>query len=292
MGFFQKQGINLEFTELQSGSTAQDALIGGSVDLVDSASTEVAAAVAKGIPLMAVEDTVNMTLEVCARKDFMDKQGITPNSTLQQKMAAFKGASLAITGPGAVSDRALRWMLQKYGGLNPDLDTQIVQVGGATALLGAINQDRVQGFLQSPPNCEQSVAQGASEVLVPPSEVPEFKNYVHEVLYTSSDWASAHKDLLTRAATAVAMGNNFIIAYPDQAIALLQKDFSSVDPQIVNDTLRQIVFPQVPRDGRMTPDMWSATNTVLVESGLTNQPLDTADGTVWTNAYLGDASLQ
>src|SRR5687767_7708437 len=41
MNFFEYLGVRVEFVELQSGATARQALVGGSVDLVDSASTEV-----------------------------------------------------------------------------------------------------------------------------------------------------------------------------------------------------------------------------------------------------------
>ena len=40
--FFGYQGLKTEFVELQSGATALQAIVGGSIDLVDSASTEVA----------------------------------------------------------------------------------------------------------------------------------------------------------------------------------------------------------------------------------------------------------
>ncbi len=287
MGYFQKLGVELEYVELQSGATAQQAIIGGSVDMTDSASTEIAAAVAKGVPLIAIQNTVMQTLELCVRKDWVDKAGVTPSSSLQDRIKSLKGATLAITGPGSVSDRALRWLLQKYGGLDPNNDTTITQVGGAGAMPGALQQGRIQGFLLSPPNC----AQGQGVVLVKPSDVPEFKNYVHEVLYTSKDWAAKNKDAATRTATALSMGNNYLLQHPDEAIALLKKDFSAVDPAVVEDAVRQVILPQIRKDGKMTPDMWNATNQVLVESGLIEQPLDTKEGGFWTNEYIGNASV-
>jgi NitT/TauT family transport system substrate-binding protein len=288
LGYFEQQGVKLEFTELQSGATAIQAIVGGSVDVVDSASTEVAAAAAQGLPVIAVQGTVNMTLEVCASKKLIDSKGVTTSSPLQQRMAVFKGTTIAITGPGAVSDNAMRWLLQKYGGLDPNRDANLVSVGGASAMSGALQQDRVQGFLLSPPNCELAAKDGSAVVLVKPSEIPEFTNYVHEVLYTTKDWANKNKDLLTKTATALSMGNNYMLQYPNESIALLQKTFNQVDPQIVADSLKTIVLPQVPKDGKMTEAMWKDTNTVLFESGLVKQPIDTKEGGIWTNEYIGN----
>ncbi len=289
MGFFKQQGLDLEFVELQSGATAQQAILGGSVDLTDSASTEVAAAVAKGVPLIAIQNTIMQTLEVCARKDWIDKAGVTPTSPLKDRIAALKGATIAITGPGAVSDRAMRWLLQKYGGLDPNKDATITQVGGAGAMPGALQQGRVQAFLLSPPNCAQAGDQGV--VLVKPNDVPEFRNYVHEVLYTSKDWVGKNKDAATRVATALSMGNNYMLQHPDESIALLQKSFSAVQPAVIEKAVREVILPQVPKDGKMTSEMWAATNQVLVESGLIDKPLDTKEGGFWTNEYIGNANV-
>ena len=289
LGYFQQQGVDLKYVELQSGATAEQAIIGGSVDVTDSASTEVAAAVGQGVPLMAIQNTVMMTLEMCARKDLMDKAGVTPSSPLKDRMAAFKGATLGITGPGAVSDRLTRWLLQKYGGLDPNKDVQITQVGGAAAMAGALQQNRIQGYLLSPPNCEQAGDQ--AEVLIKPSDVPEWQNYVHEVLYTSKDWASKNKEAATRTATAVSMGNNYLLQHPDQSIALMQKDFNSIDPKIIEAAMRNVILPAVRKDGKMSEDMWTATNTVLQEAGMIQKPLDIKEGGIWTNEYIGNANV-
>lgn len=291
MGYFEQQGIKLEFTELQSGATAIQALIGGNVDVVDSASTELAAGAAQGLPILATQGTVKMTLEVCASKEWMEKNGVGPSSPLKDRMAAFKGATIAITGPGAVSDRAMRWLLQKYGGLDPNVDTTIVQVGGFSAMPGALQQGRIHGFLLSPPTCEIAAKDGSGMVLVKPSDVPEFANYVHEVLFTTRDFAKNNRDRLTRTATAISMGNNYMLQHPKESIALLQRFFSSVDPKIVEDSVSQIILPQVPKDGKMTEADWKATNNVLLESGLIKEPIDTREGVIWTNEYIGDARV-
>ncbi len=290
-GFFAQQGVNLEFTELQSGATAQQALVGGNVDFVDSASSEVAAAFSKGVPLIAVQNTILQTQAVCVRKDFAQKAGISPSSSLQDRMKGLKGAIISITGPGSASDRGMRWLLQKYGGLDPNTDVELVQIGGSSAVLGAIEQNRIQAYLQSPPNCEISAAKGITQVLVQPSEVPEFKNYVHEVLYGSKDWATKNKEAATRTATAVSMGNNYMLQHPDESIALLKKDFNGVPPEIIDQAVRDVILPRIPKDGKMTKEMWDSTNQVLVESGQIDKPLDTKEGGFWTNEYIGNANV-
>lgn len=286
--FFGYQGLKVEFVELQSGATALQAIVGGSINLVDSASTEVASAIAKGTDLYAIQNTINMTLQVCVRKDWAQKANVTPDSPLEQRMAALKGATIGITGPGAVSDKAMRYLLTKFGSLDPNTDTTITQVGGASAMAGALDANQIQAFLLSPPNCANTKE---GEVLVEPADVPTFKNYTHEVLYGEKKWIEANEDLATRAATAISMGNNYILKYPDQALKILQAQFSKVDPSVIENAFNKTILPQVKEDGKFDSAMWENTNTVLVDAGIIDKPVDTAEGVVWTNKYIGDASL-
>ncbi len=291
-GFFEQQGLKLEFTQLETSITIVQALLGGNVDLVASASTDIGVAVEKGLDFLATEGIIKQTLQVCASKSWMESKGITPSTPLDQRMAAFKGAAIGITGPGAASDRVMRWLLTKYGKLDPNKDTEIVNVSGTTPMAGALQQNRIQAYLLSAPTCNVGVQQGYAVVLVKPDEVPEFRDYIHEVLYTRKSWADSHKDLVKRVSTAIAMGNNYILTHPDEAVSILQKDFASVDPKIVEDSVRTTIIPQVPKDGRMSEAMWKATNTVLLEAGLIQAPVDSKEGVVWTNDYIGDASVK
>lgn len=286
--FFGYQGLKVEFVELQSGATALQAIVGGSINLVDSASTEVASAVAKGTDLFAIQNTIMMTLQVCVRKDWAEKAGVTADSPLEDRMAALKGATIGITGPGAVSDKAMRYLLTKFGGLDPNTDTTITQVGGASAMSGALDANQIQAFLLSPPNCARTKE---GTVLVEPADVPTFKNYTHEVLYGEKSWIEANSDLATRAATAISMGNNYILQYPDEALKILQAQFDKVDPSIIENAFKKTILPQVREDGKFDSAMWENTNTVLVDAGIIDQPVSTDEGGLWTNKYIGDASL-
>jgi len=286
--FFGYQGLKTEFVELQSGATALQAIVGGSIDLVDSASTEVASAIAKGTGIQAIENTIMMTLQVCVRKDYAEKAGVTADSPLADRLKALKGATIGITGPGAVSDKAMRYLLIKFGGLDPNTDTTITQVGGAAAMSGALDANQIQAFLLSPPNCAQTKE---GMVLVDPTDVDTFKNYVFEVMLGSRDWIEANPEIATKAATAIAMGNNYILQYPDEALKILQAQFSKVDPSVVENAFNKTILPQVKEDGKFDAAMWDNTNTVLVDAGIIDKAVDTAEGVVWTNKYIGDASL-
>lgn len=283
MNFFGYMGVKVDYQQLQAGSTMLQAVSSGSIKMGDSASTEIASAEVKGLPLQAVENTIMMTLQVCVRKSWAKSHGVTPSSPLVDRVNALKGAKIAITGPGSVSDTIARWLLKKYTKLDPNNDVSLIQVGGAASFAPSLDANRIQAFILSAPNCQEA-KQG--EVLIQPTEVPTFKNYTHEVLYVRSDWAKKNADVATRVATAVAMGNNFIIKHPDEALKILKKKYSEVPASVVETAFKENIQPNIRPDGKFTSAMWKSTGQVLQEGGFVPKPLDTKPGGVWTNNYI------
>lgn len=291
-GFFQQQGVNVKTTQMESGTTSVQALLGGNVDVISGASQDIVAVSGKGVPLMAFVAMARMTVEFCASKAYVESKGVGPNDPLDKRMAAFKGATIAITGAGANSDRIARWLLSKYGRLDPNIDNTITAINSATGILASVQQGRVQGFIYSPPQCEIAAKEGYGISLVKPSQVPEFAQYIHLVLFSTRDWVNTHKDVAARLATAVGMANNYALAHPDEVVGIIQKDFPKVDPDVVAASLKEIVFPQVVKDGRMSREGWDATSLVLQQLGVLAQPIDTAEGGIWTNEYIGQTAVQ
>lgn len=290
--YFEKQGVRVEFAPLQTGTSAIGSLLDGSVDLTMSTSTAAAAAAAQGQPVLAIQGTANMTEQVCIRRKFMESRSVTPVAPLSQRMAAFRGAAIGALRRDNPSYRRMRWLVGKYGKINPDAAMTVVNVDDAGAMVEDIEANKIQGFLLPPPACQQAgKTRSSAEVLIKPSEIPEFKNYIHEVLVTTRDWAAGHEELATRIATSVSMGNNYLLQHPRESITLLEKDFDKLDPSVVQAAVNSVMLPQVPKDGKMTQDVWNMTDTVLVEAGILKQRVDVSEGALWTNAYLTDASV-
>jgi len=289
MNFFGFLGVDVDYQQLQAGSTMLQAVSSGSINIGDSASTEIATAAVKGLPLQAIQNTIMMTLQVCVRKAWAQSHGVTPSSPLADRVEALKGAKIAITGPGSVSDTIARWLLKKYTQLDANNDVSLIQVGGAASFAPSLDSDRVQAFILSAPNCQQAKE---GEVLIQPTEIETFKNYTHEVLYVRSDWAKKNSDIATRVATAVAMGNNFILKHPTQALEVLQKKYPQVPPSVVAKAFGDNILPNIRGDGKFSEEMWASTGQVLQEGGFIPKPLDVTEGAIWTNNYINVESAK
>lgn len=292
MNFFEYLGAEIEFVELQSGATALQALVGGSVDLVDSASTAALGSIVEGVDLLSIQATINQTLELCVSQAWAEEKGVTRESTLEERLAALEGATVGISGAGSGGDRTTRWLMSTYGGLDPNTQATVTAVGGgASGMAGALDAGQIDAFLLSPPSCQ--IANGV--VLVPPTDVPEFENYVHEVLFGTREWIEANPEPARLVATAISMGNNYIIEYPEASLAILQEGpFAEVDAAIIEDAFYEVILPQVEAvpSGLQTEDGWSDTVSVLVESEVIPEPIPFEEGTFWTNEYIDVAAAE
>jgi NitT/TauT family transport system substrate-binding protein len=285
-GYYKEHHVNLKLNTLQSGATTSQAMASGSVDVVASGAFDVAAASAKGIPFQAFVNGSGITTELCANKKFAASKGLTASSTPQQVMSAWKGATIGITGANSAPDLIVRYLLRKYGGLTPDQDVKIVALGSVGAEVQAVSRGTVDGFLQSPPGCEQSVATGNAVNVLRPSRVPGFSRTPLGVVYTTKTWAKAHGTAMGRVANATAKGDAFAIQHPDETMVILQKYFPGLNADILRDAYTNVVVPTLTKNGKMNATGWKDVSDVLVTAGSIKKPLDAKEGNLWTNSYI------
>ncbi|HEY6496078.1 MAG TPA: ABC transporter substrate-binding protein [Trebonia sp.] len=282
MNFFGYLGVKVNYSTLQSGTAMQEAVVGGSINIGADASTDVAEMIAKGLPGEAIANVMPMTLQVCVNKAWAQQHGLSVSQPLAQRVAGLKSATFGITGPGSLSDAAGRWLVDKYAGISDPTSISV----GSSSLAPSVDADKIQAFLQSAPTCEET---SNGEVLVNPSEVPEWKDYANEVLFTTKSYASGNAAAVTRVATAVDMGAKFIAQHPEQATQLLAKLYPTMTPSAVAAAFKAGIQPSLAPDVDFTAAMWQNVNTILVGGGTISKAISTAPNTSWTNQYI-DAS--
>lgn len=282
MNFFGYLGVKVNYSTLQSGTAMQEAVVGGSINVGADASTDVAEMIAKGLPGEAIANVMPMTLQVCVNKTWAQQHGLSPSQPLKPRIAGLKGAAFGITGPGALSDAAGRWLVKTYGGIDPDSGITSITVG-SSSLAPSVDSNKIQAFLQSAPTCEET---SNGEVLVNPSEIPQWKDYANEVLFTTKSYANSHAAELTRVATAVDMGAKFIAAHPQQAIQMLEKLYPSMNPNTIAAAFKSGIQPSAVPNVTFNASMWQNVNSVLVDGGTISKPISTSPNTSWTNQYI------
>jgi ABC-type nitrate/sulfonate/bicarbonate transport system substrate-binding protein len=284
MNFFGYLGVKVNYSTLQSGTAMQEAVVGGSINIGADASTDVAEMISKGLSGEAIANVMPMTLQVCVNKSWAQQHGLSASQPLKQRIAGLKNATFGITGPGSLSDAAGRWLVKTYGGISDPTSISV----GSSSLAPSVDADKIQAFLQSAPTCEETTN---GEVLVNPSEVPEWTDYANEVLFTTKAYANGNAAAVTRVATAVDMGAKFIAEHPQQAVQMLEKLYPTIAPGTVAAAFKSGIQPSLAPNVDFTSAMWQNVNAILVGGGTISTPVSTAPNTSWTNQYI-DASAK
>ncbi|MBI3079764.1 MAG: ABC transporter substrate-binding protein [Deltaproteobacteria bacterium] len=283
-GYFEAEGIDLDWQIVQGAAVAIAALSGGNAQFAAGASTEVMTMVSRGLPALAVAGiATSMTMDAVVSKRWAEARGVTPRSPLRERILALKGAKMGITSPGGAPDRYGRWLMTTVG-LTPE-DVQNVKAGGAPEIMAAVKHGTIEGFLLSAPSGPQVEHDGYGVILIPFRDVPEFREFVHESLHGLKPYIEAHPQITEKMARALARANNLIQDRPDEAKALLRKDFGRINPSVLSASLDSM-RSAFPRDGKMTQKQWDNTVKIHLESGAIKTSLDTREGLWWTNQHL------
>lgn len=288
--YFEEEGLALEFTIIP-GAPAAQALVGGSAEFLGHGSDQLVKMAVRGLRVLAVQSPMRtMTMNVTIRKEIAQRKGVGPGSPLDQKLAALKGLTLGTASAGSVADTYTRWLVRKAG-LDPTRDANIVQTGGAEALIAAMSKGLIDGFLLSPPAPELTEADGYGLILISNTrgEIEEFRNYVHEAIMVKAEYAERNPEIVEKVARAVSRGNNFLMDHPEEGKKVLQAFWPNAAPRIIQFGLDG-VRPGIPRDGRMTEGGWRNVVKILREAGVIQTGMDTTEGRYWTNRYLAGLS--
>lgn len=283
--FFRDEGLDVEVLLMQGGTPTLQALTGRSVEFIDTSSGDVGVAYTKGIKLLAVQNTINQTMELVVSRKLVDEKRLTRRSPLAERVKALKGITIGVTGFGAASDIFVRFILKKYAAMDPAKDVQMVQIGGTPSQMAALKANKTQAFLSSPPPGPQAEHDGYGYVLIPPTDVAEFREFVHEVLVVRRDYAEDHPEIVEKVARAISRGNNLVLDNIEEAKKLVAEHFPKMAPEVLNVTM-DAIRPQVRRDGRMTEAQWKNVSDLIYEGGMVKQRLDTKEGGIWTNRYI------
>ena len=283
-GFFTEEGLDVEVQVMESGVIATQALVGGSVDMIVVAAPELVRGVAAGLDIIAVHFMSGMTQQFTFRKEYAERKGVTAKSPLSDRIAALKGANIGITRPGAASDTFARWILKK-GGIDPVKDVNIVSIGGSGAQLAALKGGRTDAFLLSPPGGQKAEKEGYGVVLIPPADIPEFKNFWFIGLIVKRSYADKNPQVVAKAVRALAKANNFVLDNIEETKKIVRTFFPKVDPALV-DASMDAIRPLIARDGKMSRELWENTIRLIEETGRLPKPLSPDEGVLWTNKYL------
>ena len=198
-GFFEKNGLDWEYVEIDSGKLGVAALLSGNAQFTDFAVDDTAALQKEGKDPILVYSMVNsLTMDMVMRNDVMERLKITPATPLADKLKALKGLTFGITRPGAVTQLFPSYLLRKAG-FDPEKDATFVQIGGGQALVAAMKAKRIDAFMLSAPAPYLLERDKVGTVMLKNSAgegPPEFGDFAFECIAVLKSWAEKNPRLV------------------------------------------------------------------------------------------------
>lgn len=202
---FKDQGLRLEFAAIRGGDPAAlAALDSGDIDFAATGSDTALEAIVKGQPFQIIYSLMSqVTLELVLSRDFLKRVSVGPTDLLPRRISALRQATLGVSAIGGTQDRAARW-LAAHGGLDPQHDVKIAQIGPPPAIQAALDHGQIDGFVLSPPEGELSEQQGSGQVLIRlGAEFPDLHALPYLVLVAKVPLSEKRHDLAVKTARAL-----------------------------------------------------------------------------------------
>ena len=205
-----KQEIEIEDILMSGGSLSAQTLAAGQVKVVVTTSAVVPQFNLSGGDMVIVAGTINkLPYQIVARGEFK-----TP--------ALLKGKRVAISRFGSSSEWLVRLALTKMG-LDPDRDVTIVQIGGQSERLAALQNNAAQATLLGPPTSTSAVRNLGMVQLADLSEYDT--TYPLQSVITTRAYVKENRPLLKRFLRGLGLAFKQYREQPQDGIAFQMKQF-------------------------------------------------------------------
>jgi NitT/TauT family transport system substrate-binding protein len=291
---FAADKADAEFASIPGGDpTTLAALDAGDIDFAAVGAETMLLAVSKGAPYQMVYSLMSkMSVDLVVSNAFLQRTGVSPSDPLPKRLAALKGATIGTSAVRGAQERIAKW-LAAQGGLNPDHDLQLPQVGPPPALRAAMENGRIDGFVLTAPEGQLVERAGFGKVLVRPgSEIEELKTYHHLVLVIRKDTAEKKPEMAMRVVAVLDKAAQRTVKDTEAvAKAIQQKFYEKVPEPVILDSV-QSLKDGVDKHGRMSV---ASIDYLLKFSNATGagleKRLDAAkgEGDFWTNRFIDQA---
>jgi NitT/TauT family transport system substrate-binding protein len=208
MGFFDRQGLDVELVVIRASDVGIQALAGGSLEIAGSASDAPIAAVEKGLDLVIVGGIINgLTQSIMAAKKF-------------KTYADLRGATFGAISLTSGVTFALRQVL-KVKGLEYPRDYKLLVIGGTPQTYAALVAGQIDAAALSLPVNYAAEEQGFNEIGRFVDVIP---NYQLAALSAKRSWAEKNRPVLVRVMKAMAQTMRWMHQNKEAAAEFLAKE--------------------------------------------------------------------
>jgi NitT/TauT family transport system substrate-binding protein len=244
-GYFSDHGLDVELTVSPQGTTSAIAgLVSGDALSAMTGAPAAVSPIREGAPVqMLFNASLGYGVQVVASKKMMAEKNITKDSSLEDRVKAMRGETVAILNPGDSIDQLLRFVLPKYG-MNPDKDIRMLALNNYTNMFAAMKIDKIGVMAGSPPNGNQAESQGIGQILFSGNEFEELKNYPYLVGSANTRELKQNPDRIKALVAGMGDAMKLLRDDPDAGKACMRKQFADLDQQTFDaayaDTVKSV----------------------------------------------------
>ncbi len=226
-GYFKDEGLDVS-TVVVAGPGTLSAVVGGSAQFGTIAGGIVLAAAAKDQPTQIVGVTQTaFSTEMVLSKDAMKKTGVAADAPAEKRGAALKGLTIGVDAVGGLPHSYLRYIAKKYG-LDAGKDMQVTPLA-PPAMVAALHQGRIDGFVFSQPFTLQAVDEGASVWFSGArGDLPELNPNAYNAIITKPGYCKANADTCKHFMAAINKALSLMKSKPDEALGSVKKVFGTM----------------------------------------------------------------
>ncbi|MBS0233422.1 MAG: ABC transporter substrate-binding protein [Proteobacteria bacterium] len=287
LGTWKKNGLTADVKQVHGGPLAMASLMNGESAFAAVASSDPVVSWDKGIKTQAVAVfTGSLALQMTAHKDWLAKVGKSPESPVEDRIKALKGARIGVATIGGGPAQYLRYVLRKAG-IDPDRDATIVATGFGATRMAALRTKQVDVTIGDAPEADQVADEGFGSLFIDlGNDMPEFREFAYTVLSVLPETADKNPELVRRIAHSIKDANETIHSDVDAAVQVLVGIYNNkVDPKILKRAILRDQNAYTP-GCLMTQAMWNNNfNAALATKMISTKP-PSVEGQFWTNKYL------
>jgi NitT/TauT family transport system substrate-binding protein len=208
-GFLKEEGIrDIRVLSFRGDADVIQALAGGSVDLNVASLTGLVASINSGQKFKGVWAGYNMPLfEWYAQPKY-------------KSIAETKGGRYAVSKFGSLTDSLTRYALRNAG-LDPDKDIEILQLGGSTQSLAAMEAGQLDAAILSFPQTYIAAEKGFVKLMNQKEQIaPDWPTHV---VYTKEEFITKNPNTIKAFLRATGKAMEWIKANPNEAAKVANK---------------------------------------------------------------------
>jgi NitT/TauT family transport system substrate-binding protein len=213
MGFFKKNGLDVEVVKLRSGTTTMAAIIAGDLQCGVANVLSLGVAHQRNVPLTMIAPGAYYDGNVPTTQ-----MVVAPDSTA--KVAKdLNGKAVAVISVGGLDQLALDAYVDKNGG---DLNSVKCIEVPPSAMAEALTQGRIAAAVMNDPELSQAVEAKQVKILATGYDAIA-KLFMQTAWFSTQAWLEQNKDVARRFSDALVAGGQWGMANPDEAAVILAK---------------------------------------------------------------------